>query len=432
MIKLTRRIATATAAGALLFQTALPAFSATTLIISGNGSDSDNEIEFETNTSTTVVQQNYTSVNNKINVDANTGNNEASGNTNGDVSIETGDVDVETSITNVLNTNVAEVQNCGSCSGDVGVLIQGNGSGSSNEVDLELNKYTQVFQNNIAHVYNKVDVNANTGDNEAEDNTGGDVDIETGDVDVEIHVSNSANANFAMVGGGNGNGGDITMYILDNGSDSDNEIDLEIDHAVVLSQGNWTTIRNKIDVEANTGDNEAEDNTGGDVDIDTGDIDVSVMVSNLAGFNFADLSNDCCFDNILGRISGNGSHSDNLIEAELDTSMQVFQENACGFGGNGLIISLFFGLHQPCFDNKIDVEAYTGNNEAEDNTGGSSADFEVETGDIDTEIEIVNMGGSNVLGSTSDWGFGGFNWDFNFSFNLGAMLSLLLSLGLFS
>src|SRR4030042_2720996 len=175
MTSLQKKIATITASAALLVNSSFPVFATTELIISGNG-DSNNTIEFEATQTTGVEQVNEAYIENKIEVFAETGDNEAEENTGGDVKIETGDVTVNTSITNTANSNSANVECC--ATGDTLVKISGNGDDSKNTIDLDLNTEdpkagTYVSQINDSHVENDVDIKAKTGDNEAEDNTGG-------------------------------------------------------------------------------------------------------------------------------------------------------------------------------------------------------------------------------------------------------------------
>lgn len=225
-MKLTK-LAAAAATGAILLQTALPVLAETSLVITDNGSDSTNEVQLSNQSTTTVVQQNNTTVNNHINVDASTGDNKAEDNTGGDVAIETGDAKAEVHVSNMVNSNVAEVDTCGECAGDTDVTISGNGTGSDNSAVLGQKTTTDVRQNNSANVSNDVKVEAETGDNKAEDNTNGEVTIKTGDATVKVMSDTVANMNSAKIGG-EGDGGSVSLMIADNGSDSTNEIALAL------------------------------------------------------------------------------------------------------------------------------------------------------------------------------------------------------------
>jgi len=79
------------------------------------------------------------------------------------------------------------------------IILSENGDGSDNDATVKLGQSTTVVQSNNADVYNNVDAEAETGDNEANENTGGDVDIETGDASVDVNVENTLNSNSAEV-----------------------------------------------------------------------------------------------------------------------------------------------------------------------------------------------------------------------------------------
>lgn len=403
MTNLQRKVMTALTAGSVLVYSVAPVFGSTSLIISGNGSDSNNETQVQMTSQTTVVQNNNTSVKNDVDVESNTGDNKANDNTGGDVLIETGDSDVKVEVGNQLNSNVADVESC-DCETDTEVIIQGNGTGSDNDAALAQLSGTQVFQTNTARVDNDVDVDANTGKNEAEDNTGGSVVIDTGDSDVVVKTYTMANANSARIMG-EGDGSSVKLWIAENGSDSDNDIELLLERYALITQENLTSIENDIDVDSNTGKNDIDDSTGGIVAVLTGDSDIEAWVENMAGFNAADLGCDCMLEDILAKIWGNGTDTENRIAAKLDAVRDVFQDNVCGYGympkpGE---YSLFGSNHHrgaPCFDNDLDLEGQTGENELEDNTGSVEyGDPVVDTGDSDVTVKVENAGGSNTFGS---------------------------------
>ena len=413
MTILQKKIATAIASAALLVNSALPVF-ATTIEISGNGSDSDSEVDVEMGQTTTVVQSNEADVTNVVNTKADTGGNKAKDNTNSDVEIETGNATVDVNVENTLNSNSADIDCCPS--GDVDVLVSGNGSDSDNNVWLDLNTETDVFQTNEADVKNLVWADAKTGDNEAEDNTGGSVSIKTGIADVTVDLATTANANSATIGGGSPSGS-LSARILGNGSDSENEIDLELASAVLLEQANEADILNKVDVDAETGDNEADDNTGGETDIETGNATVDVSVDNMVNFNWADVECGCLLDDILAKISGNGTDSENEIELELGAETLAFQLNCADEPYEANDKESEGRRGGDCeLENFVDLEAESGDNEAEDNTGGVEGDDpSIDTGNAEANADIQNSGNVNMLGEAElpeldfevDFGF---NW----------------------
>ena len=145
---------------------------------------------------------------------------------------------------------------------------------------------------------------------------------------------------------------DFKFSIEGNGKGSDNEIDFDYDNNVSISQQNNTDIDNDVNLDLNTGNNEVHGTTGGDVSIETGDIDANVEIANYAGFNYASV-NSCgsCGDFDL-EISDNGAWSDNEIDVDYGNDVNVSQQNNTDI------------------DNDVDVDANTGNNEVHGTTGG--------------------------------------------------------------
>lgn len=376
-----KRVASALAAGSLLLQLVTPALAQVTIEISGNGSNSTNNVPVNVTTTTTVVQNNTANINNSVNASANTGGNDANDNTGGNVSVDTGDANVAVNVTNSVNANVAEVD-C--CVPGVDVLISGNGSDSNNTANLNLTSVTTVVQNNTADINNNITAKANTGWNDANDNTGGDVSIDTGDAETSVAVSNSGNSNSAKV---SGDPGTISLRILGNGSESDNEIYLKLLKDLTLVQNNDANVNNSVYAKANTGKNDANDNTGGDVEIDTGDAKVKVAVDNSFNFNWADLDCGCILD-VLAKIAGNGTDSQSEIKASLLDLQTVFQNNDFDCKR----------FDDPCAG--VKAKADSGKNDAEDNTGGvdGGADPSIDTGNAETEVIIDNSANVNVVG----------------------------------
>ena len=408
MTKIQKKFASAIAAGAMLFNVTLPVLASTSLVISGNGADSDNETDVKINTTTNVVQTNSANISNYVKADADTGNNEANKNTGGDVKVETGDAATLVSVENTANKNVAEVDGC--CDMDVDVLISGNGYDSKNDAKLRLDNATNVVQTNTANIKNYVKADADTGGNEANKNTGGDITVKTGDATTGVSISNTANANSAKIGGGSG-AGSLSMWILENGADTRNKIKLYVDRDLNVVQTNNANIKNYVKAYADTGDNEANKNTGGEVEIETGDALAGVMIDNMVNFNAADVDCGCLMD-VLAKIAGNGYDSKNKIKAYLNDDTNLFQTNYADL------------------KNKVKADADTGDNEANKNTGGvDGSDPSVYTGDAETYAEVENTSNLNEVGSSgSSWSFptfGGYSFNLNISFSLAQLLAAL-------
>ena len=248
------------------------------------------------------------------------------------------------------------------------VVLSGNGSDSNNTANLTLNSSTNVVQNNTANIENKIKAEAETGENDANDNTGGDVNVDTGNATVNVAVNNLVNSNSASVDCCPQ--GDINVLIDGNGTHSDNDVDLDQNSTINVFQDNYAYVKNDIDAEAETGENDANDNTGGSVSIDTGDAETNVEVSNTANANWAKVGGDGAQGELSARIVGNGSNSDNYIDLDLDSAILLKQDNDASL------------------ENKVKAEAETGENDANDNTGG---DVSIDTGDAETDVSVDNL-----------------------------------------
>lgn len=423
-------------------------FSGAVLINEGNGSDSDNSIGLSENSSTTTIQDNVADVGNFMDLDSSTGDNSASKNV-GDSTIITGDANVTGTLVNYLNTNLAGVQayefnilddhngdyildfstaNClvGCDSGSAYIANLDNGSGSVNEADLTRTTEVETYQTNVADLDNTMILSADSGNNNADNNTGGDSTIETGDANVSANVLNLTNTNvvgdlvYTVVNIFGDLVGDIVftadqIYNLlansGNGADSTNQISLTENFDSTTHQTNVAEIDNLVLVEATTGDNSASNNTGGNNSIETGDVNVDVNVVNIANTNIVGdawlvLVNES--GNWIGRImgldsngnvatsenlqfsvdeqggvtlvnAGNGSDSTNLINAADNYSETTVQTNLANVNNN-LILS-----------------ANTGGNSTSKNTGGNNS---IVTGDANIVANIVNFVNTNIAGGS--------------------------------
>lgn len=426
MSKLQKRIASTVGAGAMLINLVLPVMAgSTTLVISGNGASTDNDVNLTQESTTTVVQSNEAKISNDVEAEATTGGNDANMNTGGDVMVSTGKASTGVGITNEANTNVTDVSGC--CSSDAEVVVSGNGYKSDNEANLTLVNDTEVYQDNEAKIKNDVEAESKTGGNDANMNTGGDVMISTGKADTTVLISNKANANSATIGDGSGSGY-ISLKIMDNGAKTLNDINLTLDRSLLVTQGNFADIQNKVDAEASSGKNDANMNTGGDVMIDTGNASTGVGIDNMANFNYADLGCGCLLD-IEGKIAGNGYESENEINATLIDLKEAFQTNeyVCGHHHRGIEVASLFGYGGDKKDacNDVEAESATGKNDANMNTGDGTYEdpVEVSTGNAENLVSVENTANANVLTEGAEYYFPELP-EFDFNFDLGGNWAL--------
>lgn len=245
--------------------------------------------------------------------------------------------------------------------------VSGNGAGSSNTVNIEVNQNNSTAQNNTAVVTNNVEVEANTGNNEASNNTGGETNIETGDVTTNVEIINAGiNQSYAEIGCCQGA---ASASITGNGSGSNNDINYSVNNNTKVNISNNANIYNSIKGIANTGHNKANDNTGSSVSITTGDISVTDTIRNKSiNIAYVEASAGTSGD-VSMKIAGNGSDSYNSIDFADDNNVEVNVDN------NANIV------------NESSWDLSTGGNQANGNT---SADVKIATGDIVYTSTIEN------------------------------------------
>lgn len=417
MTNLQKRVATAVATSAMLLNVLAPLAHADTMLeITGNGAHSDNEVKVNNSSNTTVTQNNNAVVTNNVTSNSSTGGNEANDNITGEVRIETGAATSTTNVSNNLNTNVADIENC-NCEGDTEVKISGNLTGSDNKVELNSGRHsnsneTAVYQDNRAYVKNNVDSNSSTGGNDANRNGSGDVSIKTGSATSDVTVSTTANVNSATVGG-EGDAGSLKLMITGNGAYTDNEIEASLDNDVLVVQDNDAKVKNEIDSDAKTGYNDANDNIGGMVMIETGAATSDVEVDNSVNFNMAEVGCDCETD-VTAKISQNLTDSENEIKAKLGNDTEVYQGGE-GAGNNAHLY------------NDVDGNAKTGDNDANRNGGTEYDDPSIKTKSATSTTEVSNEGNVNVFGSAEmpSVHVPGVNVDLSLNFDLSDLLRVL-------
>ena len=353
------------------------------------------------------------------------GDSDGSGNV-GDTEIETGDATSTGSISNVGNLNTSGDGCCDT--GGATVINSGNGEDSTNTGSATIYNSDNTTQDNSATVVNDLDQSSTTGSNEASDNVGNS-SIDTGDANVSGTIVNAVNTNIDGVavaefnivddhmgdiildfGNSNcivgcGSPGDTTVENTENGSDSSNTGEVTTTSEDNTFQTNDATVENNMTLLADSGDNDASANTGGDSTIETGDASVAANILNAVNSNiagnvivgvvniFGDLIGDiilpdnpfancstCTAANITAANTGNGSDSTNEANVTEEASDNTFQYN------------------DATIENNVIVDATTGDNSASRNTGGSST---IETGDIDVDVQILNIANSNISGA--DW-----------------------------
>jgi hypothetical protein len=257
------------------------------ITVSDNGASSGNDVNIQQETQTQVTQENTSQVADSVDTSATTGENSASENSSENVAIETGDATDEMAVENSGNLTVADA---GCCQAETDVDVSENGSNSQNQVNLSQTTSTTTTVDQNIKIQNNIQGYANTGENTANDNTNGDINIHTGNILASSQVINGP-VNTAVVSSTTG-GGDVGVDVSENGANSQNILNSYLDNLTNSYISSSADIDNFILWDLNTGGNEASYNTGGDILINTGDIDLSVFIENLANLSFTRI--DCC------------------------------------------------------------------------------------------------------------------------------------------
>jgi len=198
-MRMTKKIATAIAAGTILAATLLPgaAFADNTIIIDHNGAGSTNTASVGSVNIASVGQSNASEITNFITQTANTGDNSAFGNTGGNTTILTGNSSA-TSIINISgNANTAVISPFPSSNNSI--TITNNGAGSINSGTATSIKIKTCTHSNIASVLNLKIQTSHTGGNTAFGNTGGNTTINTGHSTTASTATTSGNTNHCSL-----------------------------------------------------------------------------------------------------------------------------------------------------------------------------------------------------------------------------------------
>lgn len=261
------------------------------LVISGNGSSSDSQITITSVSTTSVEQVNQASIQNDVSLNANTGENSASDNTNADTSITTGGISFDTSAQNNANLSAFLLDCCQEPPSTI--MIIDNGADSQNTVNFNQNSNTQINIVQNAQIQNNVSGNVNTGENQANDNSEGDISITTGSISVNSNIENK-NINVTSVSVPFTDNS-LNINISGNGFSSNNLVNASLNNEQNISINNKADILNNSIWDLITGKNQANGNTGGNIFIGTGDINATTEITN-GPININLITADCCND----------------------------------------------------------------------------------------------------------------------------------------
>ena len=143
----------------------------------------------------------------------------------------------------------------------INLTISGNGAQSTSVENVAVVNTTTVSQTNTSNVTNNVDSKSNSGGNDANYNTGGDVAVITGKATSNVDVLNDLNKNIATVDCCEP--ASTTVTIDGNGYQTKNDVNLSQTNTNALVQTNVANVLNNVDSKANSGWNDAKYKTGG-------------------------------------------------------------------------------------------------------------------------------------------------------------------------
>lgn len=409
---------------------------------SATGTDSTNTSTITDNNSSETNLNNDGQIENDLKLSSNSGDNKANQNT-GDGSITTGDANIASNVVNFLNNSILSsnwwmgmVNVFGNWTGNLllpSLTGSGTGSGSTNlnatnsqtgfdSTNTALSEFSNSSDTTIdnnANIIDEVDINANSGGNESLKNTL-DGTIQTGDVNIKNNQLTVANNTItgdswwmllvntlqgwtgAIIGSPDGTtsfmpflfGGSATN--VETGADSTNTASIEVNNNEEAQVSNDANINNHLTLDANTGYNQANKNTGSG-NIQTGDANV---MSNLVNFvNNTFNVNKWLFGivNVFGTWDGSAqfgnSGTNSGVSLDQNSSLSAENQQTGADSTNTATVSDEQKNELEINNNlnvrsNIKIKGNTGNNKTDKNTGNGS----ILTGDIDSNSTMSILG----------------------------------------
>lgn len=165
--------------------------------------------------------------------------------------------------------------------------ISDNGSSARSRIEAMRSRMTSYKQVSNFEAVNDVVVESNTGGNDANRNTGGDVSVSTGDVDTTVTILNHGSSNELLADDCGCEEDDVDVLISNNGERSRNYVKIKNRTRNERTQRSNFTPLNLLGMYGDTGYNRANSNTGSDsmVDVETGDVMTDVYIENMGGSN---------------------------------------------------------------------------------------------------------------------------------------------------
>ncbi len=364
-----KKITTFLGAAALLAATLVPAFAAGSNC--GNnttGPYSNNTCTVNNSSNVTVNNVNDAQIVNTVRTVSNTGGNSASYNTLGGA-ITTGNASSNVTVSSVANINTTNVT-AGFAGGSNSGMNEITGPESNNNAYINNDYRVNTYNSNTATVNNSVNSTSDSGNNNADYNTGP-ASVRTGNTALSLSVANHVNDSFTAVSlGGSGSTSNNTVGNNTTGPYSNNDAVVNNTADVNINNVNDLRVDNRVLTDSNSGRNSASYNTLGgdittgnatsDVGVNTeGNINTTAVSMALGSFN-NDGSND-----VTGPESNNSSYVNNARNVLIDNWNNKCQSHNANdrFGSDCDVNDL--GIV-----NDVDSSVDSGNNNGDYNTGG--------------------------------------------------------------
>ena len=245
------------------------------------GPNSENENKWDIDHDLKVKIKNISDIFNDLDLDVNTGKNYFKNNTSigdiwlgdilGHISIETTDPDWDP---------IIDLDEFGLGDFDIDLTNDLTGPYSENENNVDIDSDVDFCMINMQEIDNYLDADLETGKNYVGHNTvvG---DVYGGVISFSASIKNPSMGGSMIWGLGSPEAMDVSADLTNHltGPNSENENTLDIDSDTSISVVNETEIKNKVDIDANTGHNDVGCNTVVG-DVHTGDASISISIQN--------------------------------------------------------------------------------------------------------------------------------------------------------
>jgi len=349
-------------------------------------------------TSTNVVNNNTLTSNQEVNANANTGDNQANRNINqnGDAGvIQTGNATVNTALSVDANHNDTYISGSGG-NATSNVKIVNTGDNLTSDTQTSVDNTTTVTNNNVADINQVVNANANTGNNQANRNIaiGGDAGvIQTGNATVNTVLSANANLNHTVISGAEGTA-TSNVNVVNTGDNASVTAGTSTSNTVEVTNNNRADINQVVNVNANTGENEANRNIGGG-SITTGGVTINNLAVTHANGNYTfvvDSSSTAAsvfnqfVQSLFGLSLGDIMAGHGTVVSGLGGPVAGNNLNVTNTGDDLNVLAQNSTVHTVVVTNNnvsnvnqaVNVNANTGNNQCNRNVGGC----DIVTGDV--------------------------------------------------